>query len=439
MLSTLTPVITGCVIAYILTPVLNFIELRWIFPVYKVRGIDLKKPEYRKKRKNIRKLSVFLTIALLLFVLYAMLMILIPQLIKSINQIITNFPVYIRNLQNFTDKYLDDNPKIRIAIDGLIQNYSSSIMDMFRSRLNFPNISTAIQTISKSMMSVVKVFFYLVVGIIVAIYVLNSKEVFIGQCKKFCFAFMKKETANEVIGAFRYAHYTFTSFFIGKLVDSLIIGIIAFVFCKILKIPYSVLLSFVVGITNIIPFFGPYIGAFFGGILLLMINPIKALVFLAMIIILQQFDGNILGPIILGNSTGLSSFWVIFAIMFFGGMMGPIGWLIGVPTFACIYAFVGHVTRIKLRNRKLPRDTSTYINAAYIDDNGVTKIEDADNSKYYVHNEASTLRRMFKVYRKGKKYIENVVPNIPEQINKTNTDVKKDQEDINDNQDKFES
>ena len=444
LISILAPVITGCVIAYILTPVLNFIESRWLYPVHKMRGIDLKKPEHRKKRKNIRKISVLLTMGFAAFILYAMLMVLIPQLVRSINEIIRNFPYYITNLQKYVDKYLNDNPRVRSTVDNLIQTYSSTVMEMFKSKV-IPNISTVISTVSKSMMSAIQIFLYLVVGVIVAIYVLNSKELFMGQAKKLCYAFMKKESANEVIGAFRYAHYTFTGFVIGKLVDSLIIGIITFIFCEILKIPYAVLLSFVVGLTNIIPFFGPYIGAFFGAILLIMINPLKALVFLLLIMIIQQFDGNILGPIILGNSTGLSSFWVIFAILVFGGVFGPIGWLIGVPTFACIYTFIGYVARKRLKEKKLPRDTSSYIDAAYIDDDGITNIEDADNSKYYVHNESSSLRRMFKFYKKGKSYIETVVPmasakDETEDINDSaEDDVKKDQESKLDNEDNIES
>ncbi len=429
----LAPIITGCVIAYIMSPVLGFIENRWLYPLFKLKNIDLKKPEHANERKGVRKVSVLMTMAFLFLILYAMLMILIPQLIKSINEIIKNFPVYISNLQKFIDTYLNDNPRVRSMVDNLIQTYSSTVMDMFRTKV-VPNISTVITYVSKSMINVIQVLLYLLVGVIVAIYVLNSKETFCGQAKKLCYAYMRKETANEVIGAFRYAHYTFTGFVIGKLVDSLIIGLIAFIFCEILYIPYPVLLSFVVGITNIIPFFGPYIGAFFGGILLVMINPVKALVFLIAVVILQQFDGNILGPMILGNSTGLSSFWVIFAILFFGGTFGPVGWLIGVPLFACIYTFVGYVTRKRLKEKKLPKETSTYIDAAYIDDNGVTKIEDADNSRYYVHNEASTWRRMFKVYNKGKKYIENVVP-VQLQDNNTQGDVKKDQVDGDDKDD----
>ena len=438
ILGILTPIITGCVIAYILTPLLNIIESRWLYPIYKLKGIDLKKNEFRKNRKGARKLSVLLTLAVFFLIVYLVLIILIPQLIKSINEIIRNFPFYIRNLQGLIDKYLNDNPSVRNMVDNLIMNYSSTAMDMFKTRV-IPNITTVIQTVSKSMMTAIKVFFHFVVGVIVAIYVLNSKETFAGQGKKLCYAFMKRETANEVIGAFRYAHYTFTGFVIGKLVDSLIIGLITFIFCEILAIPYPVLLAFVVGITNIIPFFGPYIGAFFGGVLLIMINPVKALVFIILIVIIQQFDGNILGPIILGNSTGLSSFWVIFAIMFFGGVFGPVGWLIGVPTFACIYTFIGYITKKRLKEKKLPRDTTTYIDAAYIDEDKVTTIADADNSRYYVYNESSSLRRMFKVYNKGKKIIENVVPAATNDNSENNVDVKKDQEDESGNEDNNES
>ncbi len=442
ILSILTPIITGCVIAYILIPVLNFIETRWIYPIYTIKGIDLKDPKNRKRKKKVRSISVLLTIAFVFLILYAMMAILVPQIIKSINEIITNFPIYVSNTQRFIDKYLTDNPQVRSVFDSLFQQYSSTVMDMFKTKL-LPNVTTVIQRVSKSMITAVRVFFHLVVGIIVAIYVLNSKEDFAGQAKKLCYAFMKKETANEVISAFRYANFTFTGFVIGKLVDSIIIGLIAFIFCEILRVPYPVLLGFIVGITNIIPFFGPYIGGFIGGILLVMINPVKALAFLIMLVILQQIDGNILGPIILGNSTGLSSFWVIFSIMLFGGIMGPIGWIIGVPTFACIYTFIGYVTKKKLRERKLPRDTSTYINAAYIDDEGVTRIDEADNSRYYVHNEASSLRRVFKVYKKGKKLINNVVPVIAPDLTENNQpendDVKKDQVENTSNDDKFES
>ena len=426
LLSIMTPIILGCVIGYILTPVLNTIEKRWLYPLYSMFGIDLKNPQFFKKKKKVRNISVFLTMFLFFAVLYAMIMVLVPQLIRSIRDIIRNFPYYASNLQRFMDKYLNDNPSVRRVVDSLLQEYSTNVTKLFKD--NFvPNLSSMISTISKSMMSIVQIFLYLIVGTVVAVYVLNSKEIFIGQGKKVLYAFLKRDFANEVIGAFRYAHHTFTGFIMGKIIDSLIVGIICFISLKIMKVPYPIVLAFCVGITNMIPFFGPYIGGGFGLILLIMINPIKALVFLVIIVIIQQIDGNILGPLILGNSTGLSSFWVIFAIMFFGGIWGPLGWLIGVPVFACIYALIGHITMKKLREKKLPRDTTTYIETAYMDETGIVTLDKADNSKYYVHNDASTWRRIFKFYKKGKKYIENVVPSSQTPLSLTE-DTEKDDE-----------
>ncbi|WP_051656630.1 AI-2E family transporter [Butyrivibrio sp. AE3004] len=416
LFSILTPIIIGCVLGYILTPLLNMIEKKWIYSIYRFNGINLSEIQYFKKRKKVRQISVALTMILFFTVMYAMLMVLIPQLIKSIRDIIRNFPYYANNLQRFMDKYLDDNPAVRRAVDSLLEQYSTTINNMFKDFV-VPNLSTMITTLSKSMMSIIQIFLYLIVGIVVAVYVLNSKETFIGQGKKLCYAFLRKEMANEVIGAFRYAHHTFTGFLMGKLVDSVIVGIICFIAISILKIPYPIVLAFGVGITNLIPFFGPYLGGGFGLILLIMINPFKALAFLIVIVILQQIDGNILGPLILGNSTGLSSFWVIFAIMLFGGIWGPIGWIIGVPVFACIYTLCGHVTMKKLRAKKLPRDTSVYIDTAYMDENGIVKLSEADNSKYYVHNEASTWRKIFKFYKKNKRYIEQVLPQKTDPVN----------------------
>ncbi|WP_408071201.1 AI-2E family transporter [Butyrivibrio sp. JL13D10] len=429
LLGILTPIIIGCVMGYILSPILNTIEKKWFYPLFKLRGIDLKDGQYFKRRKQVRQLSVALTMILFFLILYAMLMVLVPQLVRSIKEIIRNFPYYATNFQRFMDKYLDDNPSIRRTVDSMLQQYSTTINNLFESNV-VPNLSTMITKVSKSMMSLIQVFLYLIVGIVVAVYVLNSKETFIGQGKKICYAFLKRDFANEVIGAFRYAHHTFTGFIMGKIIDSIIVGIIAFIALRILKIPYPIVLAFGVGITNIIPFFGPYLGGGFGLILLIMINPFKALVFLITIVVLQQIDGNIIGPLILGNSTGLSSFWVIFAIMFFGGVWGPIGWLTGVPVFACIYTFCSHITMMKLREKKLPRDTSTYIDTAYMNDDGIVTLENADNTRYYVHNEASTWRRIFKFYSSKKNYIKKVLPNSDSDSNDPSGKISEESKDL---------
>ncbi|HOO28395.1 MAG TPA: AI-2E family transporter, partial [Lachnospiraceae bacterium] len=196
-------------------------------------------------------------------------------------------------------------------------------------------------------------------------YLLASKELFCAQAKKLSYALLREERANNLINNMRFANKTFGGFLVGKILDSLIIGIICFVGTSILKIPYALLISVIVGVTNMIPFFGPYLGAIPCAIILIMINPMKCLIFLIFILILQQFDGNILGPKILGNSTGLSSFWVIFAITIFGGLLGILGMFIGVPLFAVIYSAIKTFVNQRLIKKQLPADTTFYMGSDY--------------------------------------------------------------------------
>ena len=166
----------------------------------------------------------------------------------------------------------------------------------------------------------------------------------------------------------RFVNQMFGGFIIGKLVDSLLIGIICFVGVSVLKMPFPLLLSVVVGVTNIIPFFGPFVGAVPTGFLVLLVSPGKCLYFLLWILVLQQFDGNILGPKILGNSTGLSSFWVLFSILLFGGLFGFVGMIIAVPAFAVLYDLIARAVHHSLRMRKLPVCTEDYLDLKEMDD-----------------------------------------------------------------------
>lgn len=178
------------------------------------------------------------------------------------------------------------------------------------------------------------------IGIIIAIYVLNSKQLFAAQAKKLLYGCLSTRRANIVLDNARFTHRVFGGFINGKLLDSLIIGILCFVGMTALRMPYAMLISVVVGVTNIIPFFGPFIGAIPSGLLILLIDPLKALYFVLFILALQQFDGNILGPKILGDSTGLSSFWVIVCILLAGGLFGFVGMVVGVPLFAVLYSIL---------------------------------------------------------------------------------------------------
>lgn len=386
MLDSITGVILGLVIAYILIPVLNGIERHLLIPIYKNNGVDVSfaKSADRKKRKQMRGVAVLLTIVLFIMLVYALIMIIVPQLISSIREIVNNFPMYIRNIDDYSNALLENNPDLQEFIDSQLDSYYATLSSFVTTNIKpyLPEWQTIVKVASRSVMSGVGAVIDIIVGVIVAIYVLNSKERFTTRGKKMVYAFFKENVASEIISAFRYSHRVFESFIGGKIVDSIIIGIICYIGCLILKINYPVLISVIVGVTNVIPFFGPYIGGAAGALLLVLIDPIQALIFLIFVIVLQQFDGNILGPAILGGSTGLSSFWVIFSIMFFGGLWGVVGWLVGVPIFAVFYAFFSRLTNHYLRKKDLSTDTSDYYDLAYIENGEYKALSDASNTKY---------------------------------------------------------
>ncbi len=212
--------------------------------------------------------------------------------------------------------------------------------------------------------------FNAIIGIIVSIYILFSKELFVRQSKKCVYAVLSARHANMVLHLTTKSHEIFGGFVIGKLIDSAIIGVLCFVGLSILKMPYALLVSVIVGVTNIIPFFGPYIGAVPSAVLIMLDTPIKGVYFIIFILLLQQFDGNILGPKILGNSTGLSAFWVIVAILLGGGLFGFVGMIMGVPTFAVLYYVVQMLVNSHLERKNLPTGSEYYDAMSYVDDVG---------------------------------------------------------------------
>jgi predicted PurR-regulated permease PerM len=224
-----------------------------------------------------------------------------------------------------------------------------------------------IVVVSMSVYSVLKQVWNFVIGFIISIYLLSSKELFAAQAKKITYAFMSVDRANRCISNVRFASKTFGGFFVGKILDSCIIGLICYVVTGIIGTPFNVLISVIIGVTNIIPFFGPFLGAIPSLLLILLIDPMQALYFLIFVIILQQVDGNIIGPKILGNSTGLSSFWVIFSITLFGGLWGIFGMIVGVPIFAVLFAFMKTLVETKLSTKDLSPSTAKYLKLIYID------------------------------------------------------------------------
>lgn len=385
ILNILTGIIYGLIVAYILTPVVNYLEKRFMIPVYEKRGIHIMRDEKEEKhRKRMRGLSVTISILLFLAVLQILFLICIPSLYRSITNLINAAPSYILNVRNYLEYLLGkypENPILKEALK-LFNDFASQIMGVINTTI-LPNMDKLVDIVTTYLTRFISGIVNCLVGLIVAIYVLFSKEEFVGQSKMLCYALLKEHAANELISAFRHIHYTFIGFLFGKLIDSFLIGILCYVGTSVLSVPYAGLVSVLVGVTNIIPVFGPYVGAVIGSIFVLIIDPFAALKFAVFVLILQQFDGNVLGPRILGDSTGISSFWVLFSIILFGGLFGVTGMILGVPLFACFYHGMRRWIHHLLRKKGLPTDTYVYTRTAYSEDGKLVSFDEDHKEKYH--------------------------------------------------------
>ena len=367
-LQILRPIIYGLVLAYLMAPIVNGIEHSILIPLWK--KLD-KKTDSPKTRRLHRNISIVATIFLLILLLYLFFANIIPQLMQSLQNLVLQFPVYTRNLENFIDTVLRENPQLRTTVNALLNNYNSEVADIISSKI-VPMLQSTLSKVSSnllsSVVSVLSTLWNLIIGLIVSIYLLASKENFVAQAKKMTYAFMRREKANQFISNAQFVKHTFADYISGKLIDSLIIGLLCFIGTTCLVLPYPLLVSVIVGVTNIIPFFGPYLGAIPSALIILMVDPKKALIFVIFILILQQFDGNFLGPKILGDSTGLSSFWIIFSITVMGGYFGILGMAIGVPIFAVFYAALRSAINKSLQKKNLSRNTRDYRSLQKIND-----------------------------------------------------------------------
>ncbi len=363
------PIIDGLVLAYLMTPVLNAVEGRLVKPVY----IKLNLSDTKKNRKRMRMISVILTVMVILWIAYEFFALIIPELIRSIQSIIFQFPPYISNLSDWAASLLENNPDLESVATQIFEKYSTRVLDFLNTSI-LPRINELLITLSSGVIGFFRAMWNFVIGFIISIYILGSKETFAGQAKKTMYAFFETASANQIISNFRFIHTTFSGFISGKIVDSIIIGIICFFCTSIIGTPYAILVSVIIGVTNVIPFFGPWIGGIPSALLILMVNPTQCLYFIILILIIQQFDGNILGPKILGDSTGLSGFWVIFAITIFSGMFGILGMVVGVPIFAVLYAGFRALVNKQLARKQLPTETQPYLMVGAItEDNSFTE------------------------------------------------------------------
>ncbi|MFI3237207.1 MAG: AI-2E family transporter [Lachnospiraceae bacterium] len=359
-----TPIIFGCILAYIMLPILNWSENKIVIPLYKSLGKD-----HEKHKKHVRGFSLLITGIIFLLIIALLAALFISQIIPSVNEIITNFDTYANNITTYFNTLLADNPTLQSNINNLFVKYSTEF-DSWLNNTVMPQVTSIIMSISMSVLYVLVVFWNFIIGFIISIYILASKEVFAGQGKKIIYSIYSIKRANNIIDDVRFVHKTFAGFIVGKVIDSIIIGIICIICTTLMGTPYATLVSIFVGVTNVIPFFGPFIGAVPSVILIFVVapmQPMNVVYFIIFILLLQQFDGNILGPKILGDSTGLSSIWVIISITVFGGFFGVPGMIIGVPTFAVIFSLIRRNVDRKLIDKNLPTDRETFINLGSIE------------------------------------------------------------------------
>lgn len=346
----LTPFIIGFSIAYLLNPTLNFIE----------RKIFVKRSKNGGNAKLRRALALLATYLFAAGIIGIFVIIVLPQITQSISSLISRVSVYINSADSLLPYIEALVPQIDIGnLSGTIIDYISLYADQIMQTIYsmFSQIVPWMMGVSTRFASGV---LNIVIGIIISIYVLMDKERFYAGVKKICYAFLPHRHADWALQLTSDSNSVFGGFITGKILDSLIIGILCFLGMSLLGMPNSMLVSVIVGVTNIIPYFGPFIGAIPSFFIILIDSPIQSLWFLVFVLVLQQFDGNILGPKILGDSTGLSSFWVIFSIMLFGGIYGFIGMLIGVPVFSVIYMLFNRWIDSRLVKRHMPVDIHEY-------------------------------------------------------------------------------
>lgn len=341
--SNLSPFIVGAVLAYLLKPVCEMFEKltsRWF------AGMSNK---YRAA-KYTTTVSIAFTIIVFLLLIYILFAAVIPQLSESISLLIDTAPDLFDNVITWIHDITKGSPDIQQTIEEAMGSAETAMTDFLKSLFSTESESL-INGLTIGVKGIVSVLKNVLIGLISAVYILGQRKKFGKQCKMIVYSVFSRKWADKIMDETKFVDKMFSGFINGKIIDSLIIGVISFIVLSIFRMPYVMLISVIIGITNVIPFFGPYIGAIPSAFLILMVSPIKCLYFIIIIVVIQQFDGNILGPKILGNATGVSSFWVLFSIIFFGGMWGFIGMIIGVPLFAVLYDIVKRLVKHGLDKR----------------------------------------------------------------------------------------
>lgn len=353
-----TPILIGIFCAYLLNPLMMKLE-NGLFKKWKNSG----KP---KLAVRARGFSLAITMIIVLAFLTLFIMLVIPQLITNIITVFNNMDDYMETIHNFLSKLSDDFPQLAEFLGNPVDDFSNFLSNIWKQYSG--ELLKFAGNIASGIWSVFDMFKNVFIGLTLSIYLLAKKEMFVGQMKKMIFAFAKVNRAQRFLGVCREASDKFLGSIIGKIIEAFIVAVFIFIGCTFLGLPYSPLIAAIMFVFNLIPFIGPAIGAIPCCLLLLLSDePIMTLWFIIFIVILQMLDGNVLAPLILGDQTGLPAVWILISIIIGGGFFGIIGMFLGVPVCAVIYMLVKDFVENKLKKRKLPPKTNSYVgNVDYI-------------------------------------------------------------------------
>lgn len=347
----ISPLIYGIVIAFLLNPVMNFVHDR-LCPILARRGV-------KRAETLSRAIAIIFAFVFGGLIVYAFFAMLLPQLYVSVMSIVDSAPGYYQKLEGWAVNVLEDNPELQTYVEKALDTAQSYVHKWIETSL-LSDMQKLLTTLTTSVMSLVNLVTNLIIGFVASIYILWSKTTFQAQAKKIVVATFKPSAANHLLELGSNINRIFSGFIIGKIIDSAIIGVLCYIVMCIMKMPYTALISTIVGVTNVIPVFGPLIGLLPSALIILLVNPLQSFYFVIFIIILQQIDGNVIGPKILGNTVGISGFWVLISITFAASIFGFTGMLLGVPVFAVIYLIISDIVNSALRRKGRSTVTEDY-------------------------------------------------------------------------------
>jgi len=368
ILSILTPFIWGFVIAYLLLPMTRYFEYQMFNPLLS---------KVTKKEVPSGGAPRVAAIALALIgagvAIYVLIRILLPTVYESVQSIYTNYSTYLNNLTLVINGLFENNPELAAEMESITRNLSEELANWVNNEL-LPMIGEVLGDVKGVIVKVTggvyRALLYILdilIGAVISCYVLYNRERFAATWKRLLYVMFGVRRSEKLQEVVRFANDAFMGFLIGKIIDSSIIGVLTYFCCEMLKMPYPAFIAIIVGVTNIIPIFGPFIGAVPCGIIILMVNPLKLPMFILMIFIIQQIDGNIIGPKILGNSVGINGFWIMFAIIVMGDLFGVAGMIIGVPLFVVLTSAFEGALAMGLKKRGLSSEAALYVDMSHMD------------------------------------------------------------------------